>query len=98
MCTEIKDLGRKLSDMKKEKSKKFVGQLKCFWTWPFGHIWGGHSGSYDRSCVICEATSTKGTYDGDWHYDLAAEYCNDVDGFYGARRRLKSSIALLKKQ
>lgn len=60
------------------KRKKIIeGQqtsaFQCFWTWPFGHIWGEHPdthSSYDRMCVICSKESTRGQYDGDWFFDL----------------------------
>jgi hypothetical protein len=43
----------------------------CFWTWPFGHIWGeAGSSSMSRACVCCGASSIRGIHDGEWKYDL----------------------------
>lgn len=49
-----------------------ISSLKCFWTYPFGHIWHRTEkmSSYDRICYICGEKSTKGNYDGNWFRDL----------------------------
>lgn len=58
---------------------KSLSKIRCFWTWPFGHIWGEHEsepgyGSFKRRCTICRRTSFKGRYDGDWMYDILLAY------------------------
>lgn len=49
---------------------KTLSAIRCFWTWPFGHVWCAYGGSYDRQCMICKSVSSKGMYDGDWMYDI----------------------------
>ncbi len=66
----------KVLNIKRAKlGKAVVSRIRCFWTWPFGHVWGTHpsGSSYDRQCAICHTTETRGTYDGDWKYDLTTE-------------------------
>lgn len=53
-----------------ERARERAGHRACFWTWPFGHIWDGATRSGIRVCVCCGKSSAKGTYDGDWKYDL----------------------------
>ena len=47
---------------------KSLSKIRCFWIWPFGHIWGEHptDSDYFRQCVICKKTS----FDRAWGYDL----------------------------
>lgn len=65
--------------IKRSKIKMGVGgrtaPARCFWTWPFGHIWGRHpsKSSYDRKCVVCHKSSTRSSYDSDWRFDLESE-------------------------
>lgn len=70
-----------------------VSHTKCFWTWPFGHIWGdsefGKTYNGYRDCVICGKSSWHGSYDGAWHYDL-------VDCIEKKRKRARS--AKVKKE
>jgi hypothetical protein len=54
--------------------KDKLSHFRCYWTRPFGHIWREGQTSYNRTCVLCEKESTKGDYDGGWHYDLDVHY------------------------
>ena len=63
-------------------------ELRCFWTWPFGHIWDGYRDSGHRACVICGQKSHRGNYDSNWNYDLIGHPTN-LD---------RSKLALLRKQ
>lgn len=51
---------------------KKIWSLRCFWSYPFGHIWyrTKQMSSYDRVCLLCDRKSTKSTYDMDWFHDL----------------------------
>ncbi len=36
---------------KKEKRTK---ELRCFWSWPFGHLWRRNGYGGDVKCEVCE--------------------------------------------
>lgn len=47
---KLKDTQEKQrNDTSEQRSKHH----KCFWTWPWGHIWGAANSSSDKKCVIC---------------------------------------------
>lgn len=56
---------------------RLLSQLKCFWTWPFSHIWFVHGCcDYDRRCENCHLVNTRGGWDGGgyWMYDISRRY------------------------
>lgn len=76
-------------DASKQKIRLLIGDrfsirrlptVRCFWTWPFGHVWGKHASdcSYDRQCAICRRESSKGSSGGGWMYDIM-RHCYSVD-------------------
>lgn len=48
--------------------------LKCFWTYPFGHIWckTKEMSASTRFCILCGSESRRGDYEqeGHWFRDL----------------------------
>lgn len=78
------------------KENRFsVSHAKCFWTWPFGHIWAEsqHGNSYNgyRDCVICGKSDYRGSYDGAWYRDL-------LDCVEKKRQRAKRSLVKKEKK
>jgi hypothetical protein len=29
---------------------------RCFWTWPWGHVWAPTTNKYVRECAVCRTT------------------------------------------
>jgi len=92
---------------RKGKFTMKISSLKCFWTWPFGHIWGDNlctGSSFDRQCVICYKESSKGSYTRCWHYDISshAKYISPLSLAKDRDRNIKniqkSKLALKRKQ
>ena len=46
-------LDQQIKTKRLEKKGRRARQLRCFWTWPWGHIWKAGETSYDRICAIC---------------------------------------------
>ena len=38
----------------KEDRRKIRRQIKCFWTWPFGHCWHSLSMAASTRCCNCK--------------------------------------------
>ena len=49
-----------------------IASLKCFWTYPFCHIWYRTEmmSSCDRKCYLCNTRGSRDSYDGNWFRDL----------------------------
>lgn len=42
--------------------EKKVSPLRCFWTWPFGHVGGPYADAYSKKhlkCVFCQRVFAK---------------------------------------
>jgi hypothetical protein len=75
-----------LNDLNTKERNKRCLYRQCFWTRPFGHIWGNHRTSYDRKCVICGKIIND---DGGGGYDVS-EYSS-------GKLLLKSNLARFRK-
>lgn len=65
-----------LRRIKNQPRKKPPGKLRCFWTWPWGHIWGNNNpNSYSRICVICGTHSDALLYGGMLSHDISDNSC-----------------------
>ena len=89
--------------MKGMTDKNKPSHFRCYWTFPFGHIWRqGQQTSYERTCVLCGKYSAKGNYDGGWHYDLDVSYSGLIltqsDITASKKHRARAERALEKKK
>lgn len=89
----IYQLRLKLSEMSRERIEQIKIKLRCFWTYPFGHVWGDHQNSttYDRMCVLCGKVCDCRNYDGYWFHDVASHIEEK------SRHFIKSLIVLKRK-
>lgn len=78
---------------------KSLSKRRCFWTWPFGHIWGpdeDNNDGYTRRCMICKKVSLKGSYDGNWMYDIVELNLPRTEGSEYHIRYAKSKCSIHK--
>lgn len=45
--------GRRRSALNEIAASQHRGEFRCFWTWPWGHVWVGNA--YGETCKFCTA-------------------------------------------
>ncbi|MFC1751552.1 hypothetical protein ACFLY5_00195 [Patescibacteria group bacterium] len=86
----------------KQKAFSSVDNIKCFWTWPWGHIWGPHPlFSGRRLCAICDQELLLGTQGQFYRFDIVRAEPDDnlvgVPAKQWKRMNKKSDNALARK-
>jgi len=91
--SSISQLRSEISGISRKRIEQIKIKLKCFWTYPFGHVWGDYmrGTTYDRMCVLCGKVCDCRKCDGYWFRDVDSQIRGNSKHF------MKSLIALKRK-